>query len=267
MTITTTQSISDKTNNTTLTSVLTTVPAVGSLVVVKASFYNNNALTAPTVGGFPCAPSFTPSDTPASGGDFVAQWWVVIPSTAPNGNVVFATSNYYQISATEYASTVGWPANPITASGATPVIATGNSVNPAATISPTAAGSVISTNFSNGGTDAGDNGTAAAPGYTRDYSAINGNGNEGGAGAYKIVTSAGAQTATHTAPNSFPWACAIVAYAENSGGGGSTNNDDSASPTRRLLRGDMPHLRMSPQSAHEARRFLRAQKRVYSFAA
>ncbi len=216
MTITRTQSVSGGTDNTTLTKTLTSIPATGALVVVSASFYNNTALVAPTVGGFSCTQSFTPQDTSGGGGDYVIQWYLIIPSTAPNGDVVFATSNYYEVGIVEYASTTGWPANPITASGATPAKPTGSGTTPTASLTTTAADCVIVSNFSNGNDSSGDNGTPAATGYTRDYTATF---SEGGAGASKIVTSAGSQSATHTAASSINWACAIVAYAANTGGG------------------------------------------------
>lgn len=85
----------------------------------------------------------------------------------------------------------------------------------------------------------------------------------GGRSASKYITSGNAQ-ALFTVSGTCDVTTLMVAIKE---AGAAAADNRGKSPTRQLLDGSLPHLRMSPRSHHESQRLLRAQKRAYGFAA
>ncbi len=194
----------------------------GNLIVVSHVVWYS-APTGLTIGGLAATKVVTAD---GGGSDLAIQWYVVATGAITGASVTSTATggDYYEGSVVEYASTTGWPADPVTASGATPTTATGTSAAPTASLTTTAADCVIVSNWSNSSNGSGDDGTPPATGYTRDFTAV---ADEGGAGGSKIVTSTGSQSATHSVAGSVAWGCTIVAYAANTGGGGATVDADA----------------------------------------
>lgn len=105
--------------------------------------------------------------------------------------------------------------------------------------------------------------TITDPGsYTAEFNEGNTT-HEGGAAASRIAVAGGAQAVTWSCSGAIIWSAVVVVYRDTTASGANHGRGSG----QQLMRGDLPHLRMSGRSQREAQQFLRAQKRAYGFAA
>lgn len=138
-------------------------------------------------------------------------------------------------------------------------------------VSPSPLAQTSEVAFAAFGSQTGNLITISSPvGWTSAFSSPDGANHQAGAGAFIDLTSRGttaAVTAVFGAVDTDTSQQTSAAIATFKISTGTSVDNTGINNNRRLLRGDLPHLRMSPRSEHEAQQFLRNQKRAFSFAA